>query len=185
MAEQEDIEINKNIFTSIVNKPQKIYDIYIYHPISNPASLIPYVEILRAAKEDDIVKLHIDSTDGTLDAFLILYNHILMCEGTVVTYVTRAASYGSLIALSGHVIKFLPFSMLELSMSSLNKGIGFGKGNDKEEKILLGIINGICSRILKPAELTKFKEGQTFLFDTLEAENRINDKQKHKKGKRK
>ena len=179
-AELEDFEVNKNIFSSIVNKPQKIYDIYLYHPLNNPLSLIPYIEILRSAKEQDIIKLHIDSTEATFDAFLVLYNHILLCEGAVVAYVTRASSYSALLALACHVVKFLPFASIELSLNNLNKGIGFGK--EENNKLLTNIVDGLCSRILKPMEMLYFKDGQTYTFNTQEAEKRLN---KHdKKGKK-
>ena len=182
LTEAEDFEVNKNIFSSIVNKPQKIYDIYLYHPLNNPLSLIPYIEILRSAKESDIIKLHIDSTEGTFDAFLVLYNHILLCEGTVVAYVTRASSYGALLALACGVVQFLPYANLELSLNNLNKGIGFGK--EENDKLLMDIVDGLCTRILNPMEMLYFKDGQTYTFNTQEAEKRLNKhKRKHKHDK--
>lgn len=179
LTEVEDFEVNKNIFSSIVNKPQKIYDIYLYHPLNNPLSLIPYIEILRSAKESDVIKIHINSIEGTFDAFLVLYNHILLCEGTVVAYVTRAASYGALLALACGVLQFLPYANIEFSLSSLNKGIGFGK--DDNNKLLMDIINGLCPRILKPEEIDNLKAGDTYIFDTQEAEKRLNKHDKKRK----
>lgn len=175
--EQEPI---KNIFSSVVNKPQKVTDVYLFHPLTNALVDIPYVETLRATKPDDTVKIHFNSVDSSLDAFITFFNHLILTEGDTQAYIHRTASYISLLALCCKEILVLPMASFTLSLPIK---IGFGS-TDKESSIIEEAINIVCPRVLSNEEIKELKEGKTFTFNAKELDARLEkygNPKKHKK----
>lgn len=173
----------KTIFASTINKPQKIIDIYFFHPLTNPLSQIPYVEALRSLKKGDIVKIHFNSTEGDTDTFITLFNHILLAEGETQSYIHRTSTYTSLLALTCKQIFVLPSARFTLDFNKLSS-IGFNNDTDKEleKNTLFEIIDIVCPRILSKDEIEELKKGKVFNFNSKELDKRLT-KYEHKRSK--
>lgn len=177
----ENEEVLKTIYTQVINKPQKVYDIYLYHSIDNPLPLIPYVEVFRAAKKGDIIKLHINSEESSYKGFITLFNHIMLTEGFVTAYVHKASSYVSLLALACHDFLLFPAGGLELSISKMLKETGFTNGGSLDKQVLFKIIKDICGKVMSKQEVTELLNGKVFFFDSEQIEERLKKRAKKRK----
>lgn len=110
-----------------------MYDIYLDDAIGKPMQYREEYRVLSNASPFDIVRVHVNTPGGQLDAGIQLINHIIECEARVVGVLhAEASSMGSAIFLSCHEWQLNKFSQMMIHSCSYGT---LGKQSDIQSHV--------------------------------------------------
>lgn len=143
-----------------------VYNIYLFGVIVDPRQFIGPIEVLDAAGPNDVVRIHLSTPGGSLDATDTFLNSMHACEGRVVVHASGGVhSAGSVILLSADEFSLSEnFNML-IHNGSCGAGGDFNKfvaharhSQEYMERIMRTTYEGF----LTPDEIEAMIEGKDF-----------------------
>ena len=144
-------EVASTIYTIYLNG---IVDAIEYHEL---------LDVFNNASENDIIKMHINSNGGSMQAGMQILNAMEQTAATIITILAGdGASMAGIIFLAGHNLTVLDNSMLMLHTFSF---IMSGKSPDHEnynkagKEIYHKMIDKYASRVLSKKEIGDMKKG--------------------------
>jgi ATP-dependent Clp protease protease subunit len=109
------------------------YEFYLSGQIESADNYTPWFDVIRNAREQDTIKIYINSPGGDLYTALQFLRVMGECEGHLVTSVEGACmSAATMIFLSGHEYQVTPHSLFMFHNYS---GGVFGKGGEQYDQI--------------------------------------------------
>ena len=109
------------------------YEFYLSGAIESADNYIAWFDVIRNARQDDTIKIYINSPGGDLYTALQFLRVMGECEGHLVTSVEGACmSAATMIFLSGHEFQVTPHSLFMFHNYS---GGVFGKGGEQYDQI--------------------------------------------------
>lgn len=159
-------------------------DIYLNQEIGKPHFYFEMLEVLRNAKEEDEVYIHINNNGGSLDTTMQIINAIKECNAKVVTCLEGSAhSAASIILLSGDIIKVHKFGSM---LCHYYTDIIGGKAHEIEsvtqfdKKYYKRFFKEIYKKFLTANELSRLFKGEDFWFSGEDIMRRLKDAGKGK-----
>lgn len=109
------------------------YEFYLSGEIESPDNYIQWFDVIRNARQDDTIKIYINSPGGDLYTALQFLRVMGECEGHLITSVEGSCmSAATMIFLSGHEFQVTPHSLFMFHNYS---GGVFGKGGEQYDQI--------------------------------------------------
>ena len=111
------------------NKPlARLHDLYLVGEIRDPGYYVQWYEVIRTARQQDIIVIHINSSGGNGWTALQLMRAMGECEGTVIASVEgMCMSAATFILLSANRVEISNHSMFMFHNFS---GVAAGKGGE-------------------------------------------------------
>jgi ATP-dependent Clp protease protease subunit len=129
----EDLKITNTPSEFFTKNTGNQYEFYLSGEIESADNYIPWFDVIRNAREQDTIKIYINSPGGDLYTALQFLRVMGECEGHVVTSVEGACmSAATMIFLSGHEYQVTPHSLFMFHNYS---GGVFGKGGEQYDQI--------------------------------------------------
>lgn len=154
-----------------------LIDIYIDEEISSPSNYREAYHALSNAGPMDLVKLHINTNGGRLDAGIQLINHIRNCDATVIGVLhMECASMGSGIFLACDDWEISSFSTMMIHSCSYG---AVGKQSDIRSRVEFttsyneDFIRQIYSGFLNEEEIQRVLKGEDIYFKAKEIDERL------------
>lgn len=153
-------------------------DIYLNQRIGQPHHYFEMLEILRSAKGEDEVFIHLNNSGGSLDTTIQIVNAIKESYAKVITCLDGVAhSAASIILLSGNVVTVSKYGSM---LCHYYTDIVAGKGHEIDaitqfdKKYYKKFFKEIYKNFLTPSELTKLFEGKDYWFSSEDILKRLN-----------
>lgn len=146
-----------------------IFNIYLFGVIESAEQFINAIEVLQSASENDIVKIHLSSPGGSLDATDTFIHAMRQCAGRVVVEATGGVhSAGSIILMNADEF-FLSENFNCLvhngSLGSSGKYSEWKLESKHKEAYMERVMRNTYSGFLSEEELEDLLKGVDFWFD--------------------
>ena len=161
-------EFEDNAYFPVTYSPVKagIFQLYIFGPIYHANQFIPHIEALNAAGENDIVRIHLSTPGGSLDATDTFLQSMHECEGRVIIHASGGVhSAGSVILLNATEFTLSEnFNMLIHNGSfgaygDFNKAVAQAKHS---QEYMENVMRTTYEGFLTPEEIEQMLEGKDF-----------------------
>lgn len=182
--EDEEDTSAKSVTFAIQEQSVKNIVIFLDEGIRDASYYRPILHMLDSLTQNDIVRLRIDSTGGSVDGAVALIDAIRLTDAYVVAEIKgKAYSAASMIALSCDEVIASPWSkMLIHSCSFGAQGMGDNVAafapfmNDWAQEIMHDIYEGFCTE----EELENIFRGQELLLSSQDIDERVLAMQKYR-----
>jgi len=129
----EDIKITNAPSEYFTKNTGNQYEFYLSGEIESADNYVAWFDVIRNARQQDTIKLYINSSGGDLYTALQFLRVMGECEGHLITSVEGACmSAATMIFLSGHEYQVTPHSLFMFHNYS---GGVFGKGGEQYDQI--------------------------------------------------
>lgn len=161
-----------------------LYDIYLDDEIGSPSAYREVYHALAAAGPSDLVKLHLNTVGGRLDAGIQLINHIRNCDATVIGVLhMECASMGSGIFLACDDWEISSFSTMMIHSCSYG---AVGKQSDIRSRVDFtttyneDFIRQNYTGFLDEDEIQRVLKGEDLYFKSKEIDKRLEKFQEYR-----
>ena len=129
----EDIKITNTPSEFFTKNTGNQYEFYLSGEIDSADNYVSWFDVIRNARQQDTIKIYINSPGGDLYTALQFLRVMGECEGHLITSVEGACmSAATMIFLSGHEYQVTPHSLFMFHNYS---GGVFGKGGEQYDQI--------------------------------------------------
>lgn len=153
------------------------YDIYLDGDIREPSYYRHAFQVLRSARQGDLVRIYISTNGGNLNSALMFKNNIEQCEADVIGIIeAEAYSAGGLIALSCPNIEVKPYTTMMCHSAAFGSGGIVQNVRDHVDfvgKHAEALMDEVYRDFLLPEELVDLKRGRELWFDYVEIGERL------------
>jgi ATP-dependent protease ClpP protease subunit len=174
MSEDIKITTSNEFFTKNTGNQ---YEFYISGEIESADNYIQWFDVIRNAREQDTVKIYINSCGGDLYTALQFLRVMGECEAHLITSVEGACmSAATMIFLSGHEFQVTPHSMFMFHNYS---GGVFGKGGEQYDQIQYerawseNFLNEVYKDFLAPEEIKSILDNKDIWMTSEQVLERI------------
>lgn len=175
MSKDDDGESGNSSFT---NKPHnKTHEFYITGSIKDASEYVEWYNTIRHAREDDVIKVFINSYGGDLFAAIQLVNALQSTKAKIEMHIEGAClSAATVIFLQGDEFHIHPYSTF---MIHNYYGGAFGKGNEMFEQIAFerdwseNLFRDVYKDFLSDEEITNVLNGKDIWMTPREVKERI------------
>jgi ATP-dependent protease ClpP protease subunit len=178
--------LNANDVIQCVIETTNEYIINIDDDVKSPNNYRHIIHALRSAKEEDKIRLIINTCGGYIDTAIQLIEYIWKCKATVIAEIYQASSAGSLISLACDEIQVSTFGYMMIHSIS---GGDYGKIHERKASVEFTDkwCNKICGDMYKGfltvEELNHVLNGKDYYFHKAEIDKRLKKWKPHKSKK--
>lgn len=166
----------------IIESPSgKIIDFYLINEIRNIQDYLDFLREVENAKNEDVVKVHINNYGGALDVAMNIYDVLQQSKASIQISVEGAcASAASMIMLAGNEWFIYPHAWVMIHSFS---GVEYGKWNEMKAshefsaRVTENRFRKLYKNFLTDEEIEDCLKGKDFYFDNEETLNRIQNYQ--------
>lgn len=179
--------LNKNNSGNAYQRPvANIYDLYLTGNIGPATDYQDWNQMMRAAGENDVVYIHINSNGGEIFSAIQLMRTMQETQATVVASVEgMCMSAATLIFLTADVCEISEHSHFMFHTYSSGN---WGKGSEQlagvmaDDKWAKHLFNTVYKGFLEPKEITDMINGKDFWMNPAEVNKRLLARNKKLKG---
>jgi ATP-dependent protease ClpP protease subunit len=158
------------------------HEFYLSGEILDPEEYIDWFQVIRHAKEGDVVKIYINSGGGNVDTAIQFLRVLSETQATVITSIEGCcASAATMIFLQGHQMEISDHSVI---MFHNYAGGSIGKGGEMYDQIAFerkwskGLLESVYNGILTEKEIESMLDNKDIWMDGKELMERISAKAK-------
>jgi ATP-dependent Clp protease protease subunit len=175
-----DIISTKAQYNTYYSRPLSYMHSFYLYEVGFPEAYTDWFETMRSATENDIIKIHINSTGGNLNTTIQLIRAMAECKGTIVASVEgECISAATMILMNTDMIEISDYSIFMFHNYS---GGAIGKGGEIYDKVTFekpwieSIMRDCYTGFLTDEEIERMLDGKDFWMTGDEVLERVQRK---------